>query len=92
MFQIDSFDSKFVLNFITVYTVTKYSVYIIPFEYDRAGTVLALARQYNSRSHVRKALRGESFHVLESSQVLIPSACLKTTADVLKYEEILKVN
>ena len=27
-----------------------------PFEYDRAGTVLALARQY-SRSHVRMALR-----------------------------------
>jgi hypothetical protein len=49
-----------------------------PFEYDRAGTVLALARQY-SRRHVRKALRGECFHVLESSQVLIPSACLKTT-------------
>ena len=33
-----------------------------PFEYDRAGTVLALGRQY-SRSDVRKALRGESFHV-----------------------------
>ena len=48
------------------------------FEYDRAGTVLTLAIQY-SRSHVRKALHGESFHVLESSQVLIPSACLKTT-------------
>ena len=48
------------------------------FEYDRAGTVLALTRQY-SISHVRIALRGESFHVLESSQVLIPSACLKTT-------------
>jgi hypothetical protein len=40
----------------------------------RAGTVLALAIQY-SRRHVRKELlsvRGESFHVLESSQVLIP--------------------
>jgi hypothetical protein len=50
-----------------------------PFEYDRAGTVLALAIQY-SRRHVREELRGESFHVLESSQVLIPtSACLKTT-------------
>ena len=48
------------------------------FEYDLAGTVLVLAIQY-SRSHVRKGLRGESFHVLESSQVLIPSACLKTT-------------
>jgi hypothetical protein len=48
------------------------------FEYDRAGTVLALAIQY-SRRHVRKELRGESFHVLESSQVIIPSACLKTT-------------
>ena len=51
------------------------------FEYDRAGTVLALAIQY-SRRHVRKELRGESFLVLESSQVLIPllwSACLKTT-------------
>jgi hypothetical protein len=48
------------------------------FEYDRAGTVLALAIQY-SRIHVRKELRGESFHVLESSQVLLPSACLKTT-------------
>jgi hypothetical protein len=48
------------------------------FEYDRAGTVLALAIQY-SRRHVRKELRGESFHVLECSQVLIPSACLKTT-------------
>jgi hypothetical protein len=48
------------------------------FEYDRAGTVLALAIQY-SRRHVRKELRGESFHVLESSQVLITSACLKTT-------------
>ena len=48
------------------------------FEYDRAGTVLALAIQY-SRRHVRKELRGKSFHVLESSQVLIPSACLKTT-------------
>jgi hypothetical protein len=33
-----------------------------PFEYDRAGTVLGLGRQY-SRSDVRKALRGESFHV-----------------------------
>ena len=41
------------------------------FEYDLAGTVLVLAIQY-SRSHVRKGLRGESFHVLESSQVLIP--------------------
>ena len=50
----------------------------ITFEYDRAGTVLALAIQY-SRRHVRKELRGESFLVLESSQVLIPSACLKTT-------------
>jgi len=48
------------------------------FEYDRAGTVLALVMQY-SRRHVRKELRGEIFHVLESSQVLIPSACLKTT-------------
>ena len=52
-----------------------------PFEYDRAGTVLALAIQYivddtYARSYV---VRGESFHVLESSQVLIPSACLKTT-------------
>jgi len=41
------------------------------FEYDRAGTVLALAIQY-SRRHLRKELRGESFLVLESSQVLIP--------------------
>jgi len=44
---------------------------LLSFEYDRAGTVLALEIQY-SRRHVRKELRGESFHVLESSQVLIP--------------------
>ena len=50
----------------------------LPFEYDRADSVLALAGQY-SRIHVRKVLRGESFNVLESSQVIIPSACLKTT-------------
>ena len=53
-----------------------------PFEYDRADSVLALARQY-SRIHWRKMLRGEGFHELEDPQVLIPtlvaaSACLKT--------------
>jgi hypothetical protein len=36
---------------------------------------LALGIQH-SRRHVRKELRGESFHVLESSQVIIPSRVL----------------
>ena len=41
---------------------SKFENAVGPFEYDPAGTVLALGRQY-SRSHVRKAPRGESFHI-----------------------------
>ena len=45
---------------------------------NRTDSVLALEGKY-SRIRVRKMLRGKGFHGLEDPQVLISSACSKTT-------------
>jgi hypothetical protein len=55
------------------------------FEYDRAGTVLALARQY-SRSHVRMALRGEEFETfIRAVYYLLNSIAHQTSLEIREF-------